>query len=229
MAANPAIKAGERWMSVGGNSDDPRTLILGDCNLRPAAANPESFGIHPEDQVAAIWLGKLKEAKASFGFPRSHILKNITNIVFLGFGTNDLSHEGPGGIQIPGSTASKFLDEFRSLIDLLHSQYPNATIVTTDPIPRRTSGYCNAEIEYVRGKVSQCFDGHHHVNYARKYWWKTGRILKDNFFDAEGKNLKSEEIKTMIEAVYRALNLLRTEPGPAAKKKLGMIPFTFKF
>jgi hypothetical protein len=148
-----AIRAGDHWMSKGGNPDDPENVLLGDTNLKRAAANPEGFGIHQNDLVVSIWEGTMGDAEDYFSNTRIHTLRNTNNIVLLDYGANNLYSELLGGKKVAASPSMKFLQDYGEQIDLLHNNFPHAQILSSDPVPRHTSGFCNSAIVLDQGSV----------------------------------------------------------------------------
>jgi hypothetical protein len=224
-----AIRIEGRWVSMGGKPEEPEGVILGDTNLKAAAKSSVEYGIHPNDSVVAIWDGTTKDAKTFFGFPRNHTLSHVSNIVLLGYGTNNLWKKDQGGIKVPACTPNKFLEEYGELLDQLHASFREALILSSDPMPCHTTGFANAAIDCFWRRTHQHFPKHHHLHFANHYWKQKGKTIFGDLFDAAGENLKAEEIKILIEAAYESLALLKIEPDPPKNTYLSKKGYILKF
>jgi hypothetical protein len=201
-------------------------VFLGDTNLKRAAANPEGFGNHQNDLVVSIREGTLGDAEDYFSNTRIHTLRNTNNIVLLGYGADNLYSELLGGMKVAASPSMKFLQDYGVQIDLLHNNFPNAQILSSDPVPRRKSGFCNSAIDCFGSRIHPRFPAHHHLNFAKRYYLQRGRVVHKDLYDTAGQNLIDEEAKILIKNAYDALVLLKIEPTPPKNTYLGQKGFT---
>jgi hypothetical protein len=149
-------KAGTQWVSKVGVANDPKTLIIGDSSMRPAAANPELAALQDAEQMVAIWDGKMEHVRPFFKL-RPHTFRNVETIVLLGYGMEDLCTTDLHGVQQQGLSKEEFLQGYTALINHIHDVYPDAQIITSDPLPRRTAGFGNARVAYFSRSITPCF------------------------------------------------------------------------
>jgi hypothetical protein len=219
------------WATRGGNPDQPQTVIIGDMNLKTASKDPTTFELKERDQVVSIWGGTLKEAQDFFGHPKPYTLRNVKNIVFLGYGTDMLCKEGPlGGPKwIPGTSIRELGDQFDAIIDDLHKTYPNAVVITSDPIPHQTTPthFANARIKCFSYNIAPRFEKHHHICLNRRYVNRKTNSLKKEFFNDD--ELIAGEVKTLIKSTYEAIDIFEAGPDSNADKYLGAMGLAIIF
>jgi hypothetical protein len=223
-------KAGSQWCSKGGAPNDPRTLIIGDTTLKYVAQHPDLVSLGDTDQLMAVWGGETSHIQPFFE-GRPHTYRNVENIVLLGYGMNDLCQTAPDGTQQPKSGKEKFLEDYVSMIDHIHDRFPEAIILSSDPIPRQTMGFGNARLSYFANHIAQRDPMHHHFSLA-KYFQQhitKGRALKMDKYEVDGIQLKQDEVRVLIDAVHEALTMIKTATEDFHNSCLSDPRFKLKF
>ena len=213
----------------------------------------------------------MRDVKAMLDRP---YVRHANTIVLAGIGTNDLCRRSATEIappQVVGLSAAKprfqldlsggesvtdqepwhgaedvsdFLKEIASRLT------PNQILLTFDPFPRRTDGFCNRQIGLLNSKLVSLSPSHHHVksinaftasNWSRKK--KSGphqdvfggrRPTQDLFFLPGNIHLKGHALEIFKRAVISALYVMRDVclGGEMPKKGTKVViekGFTWKF
>jgi hypothetical protein len=221
-------KAGSQWCSIGGVESDPKTLIIGDTNLKDTARNPDLVSLREDDQLIAVWDGKLQHIRPFFE-QRPHTYRFVENIVLLGYGMEDLSRTGLDGIQHEGTDKDVFMDEYINLISYIHDKYPDATVISSDPIPRQTSGYGNARLAYFASRFGKGNPRHHHINLAKCYYMHRSRLIKESKYQDDGILVKQDQAKVLINMVHEALDKIEGATTDVGRTPLTENGFVLKF
>jgi hypothetical protein len=221
-------KAGTQWVSKVGVANDPKTLIIGDSSMRPAAANSELAALHDDEQMVAIWDGKLEHVRPFFKL-RPHTFRNVETIVLLGYGMEDLCTTDLHGVQQQGLSKEEFLMEYIALINHIHDVYPDAQIISSDPLPRRTEGFGNARMAYFSRTITPCFPSHHHISLAKSFFMRKNRALREEKYEADGIRVKEAQIKVLTNAVHETMAKIKQAPVGDGNNYLSEMGISIKF
>jgi hypothetical protein len=223
-------KAGTQWCSKGGVDNDPITLIIGDSTFRHAAKHPDLVGLHESDQLIAIWGGRLEHVEPFFTL-RPHTYRMVKRIVLLGYGMEDLCQTGLDGTQHPGSSKEQFLKDYVALVNHIHREFPEAVILSSDPMPRHTTGFGNNRLAYFSTRIAKSHDKHHHLCFAKRFHTHktTGRQLKKEKFESDGIQVKQDQVRILIDSVHEALAKIESTPEDIKDIRLSVQGFSLKF
>jgi hypothetical protein len=162
------MRVNNKTVRIGGEMVDPKTIYICDSNAKVAATNPTEFG-KPGKMIASISGGTMKDAEDFLNEPGiRRTLRTATAFVLFGIGTNNLCKQGgliPEGypIQLPGINGHQLASLFNDLLGLIHRGWPRATIVSFDPIPRKTNGFGNAWVHQCSDLIKKTTRKHVHV------------------------------------------------------------------
>jgi hypothetical protein len=223
-------KAGTQWCSKDGVDNDPITLIIGDSTFRHAAKHPDLVGLHGGDQLIAIWDGRLEHVEPFFTL-RPHTYRMVEKIVLLGYGTEDLCLTGLDGIQRPGSSKEQFLKDYIALVNHVHTEFPEAVILSSDPMPQRTTGFGNNRLAYFSSQIAKSNHKHHHLCFAKCFHTHktTGRQVKKEKFESDGIQVKQDQVRILIDSVHEALAKIESALEDIKDIHLSSQGFSLKF
>jgi hypothetical protein len=211
------MRINNKTVRIGGEMLDPKTIYIGDSNTKVAATNPTEFG-HPGEMLVAIPGATMKDVKDFLDEPGIRCtLRTARAFVLFGIGTNDLCRRGgitPEGDpeQLPGINGHQLAGLYEDLIGLIHEGWPRATIVSFDPIPRKTDGFGNSWVSQCSNLIEKMTPKHVHVSYAERYFLKQmagrgRRDLRADCFQSDGVHLLTSEISKMFDAAHEALSI----------------------
>jgi hypothetical protein len=209
------MRINNKFVRIGGEMIDPKTIFIADSNAKIAAINPAGFALSGE-MIVAIPGGTIKDAVDFLNEPG--IRRTFTTVeafVLFGIGTNDLCRRGgltPEGHpeQIPGINGHQLASLFNDLLGLILQGWPHATIVSLDPIPRKTDGFGNSWVSQCSNRMRRITQKHTHVQYAERYFLKQmagrgRRDLRTDCFESDGIHLLTSELAKMFDAAHEAL------------------------
>jgi hypothetical protein len=211
------MRINNKTVRIGGKMVDPITIYIGDSNAKIAATNPTEFG-KPGEMIVSIPGGTMKDAEDFLNKPGiRRTLRTATAFVLVGIGTNNLCRRGgltPEGcpIQLPGINGHQLASLYHDLIGLINGGWPHATIVSFDPIPRKTEGFGNAWVSQCSDLIKKRTHKHVHVEYAGRYFLKQmagrgRRDLRAECFESDGVHLLTSELSKMFDAAHEALSI----------------------
>jgi hypothetical protein len=209
------MRINNKTVRIGGEMLDPKTIYIGDSNTKVAATNPTEFS-RPGETMVSIPGGTMKDVRDFLNEPGIRCtLRTATAFVLFGIGTNDLCRRGgitPEGDpeQLPGINGHQLTGLYEDLVGLIHEGWPRATIVSFDPIPRKTDGFGNSWVSQCSNLIEKMTPKHVHVSYAERYFLKQmagrgRRDLRADCYESDGVHLRICELAKMFDAAHEAL------------------------
>jgi len=133
------------------------------------------------------------------------------------------------GVQQQGLSKEEFLQGYIALINHIHDVYPDAQIITSDPLPRRTAGFGNARVAYFSRSIRPCFPSHHHISLAKSFYMRKNRALREEKYEADGIRVKEAQIKVLTNAVHETMAKIKQAPVGVGNNYLSEMGFSIKF
>jgi len=97
--------------------------------------------------------------------PRALIILRLIVVVAAG---NNLAKK-QGNKQVPKETATQTRESLQSLVRFIQIRAPNAIVVTTDLIPRSTSGFFNSRARVIARNMVAQSPTHHHAEFLNSF------------------------------------------------------------
>ena len=261
------------WVNETGD-DCPEVLIIFDSQGRKVAPLFTSLPLPEKSRIVSISGGGLREVLVLADRP---MFREASTVILAGIGTNDLALRGrptttpptiigtqpglhhdvlrydnvPGtSTQRPGIYAQELKELFRAVFDKLS---PTQTLITFDPIPRRSEGFVNRQISFFQSKLEPFGVGHHHVRSLGAFTTTNNkrnkgrfnpddpnsifggrRPAKDSMFDSDNVHLSDAAIRLFVQAIVAAESVVRAirAGGTPPVKNTRLIPeksFFWKF
>ena len=233
---SPNLLGRRRFREYG--PDDADTLLFFDSQGNKVIDRPKDYDLPNKCKVIAIPGGGLQEVLEYSSRPT---FTNAKTIILGGIGTNDLSRRGPPRPAPPTVVAAgphpsiTFSDrpstdnQYHGLSDrqmiTLYEKVVKAVrgdqlLITTDPIPRRSSGFINKKIEMLQKKIPRGTK-HHHLTClnaltCKNRFKKKGnrdsvyggrRPIRSTCFESDGVHLKAESLKNFLRAITRMVHV----------------------
>ena len=250
--------------------DNPDIIYFMDSQGRKVLDHPDDFSLPPNCRLVVVSGGGLEDVLEYASRP---IFRAAKTIVLAGIGTNNIAKRGtprPAPPLVTAATASNQLTfddkpstdnqvqradkpEMIALYQRVKDAIgPNQTLVTTDPIARKSIGFINNTIRYISKRMPRS-PHHHHLQClsafaTRNRWKKHGKFdakdpktvyggnepTRDLCFEKDGVHLNLESLQNFMRAVARMIDIVRIvesgQPAPEKGSKLMDVPgFTWGF
>ena len=186
------MEVNHHWVNVLGKKSNPRYVWVVDRVARQVVFDINSFGFGEEDQILHFASGTfrnilsyLEERKADYG--------GVTAFVFVFVGMDDLAVDVPAAQDDPeirfhplgprqqasDVDVTEVVRRYERLVEESLRLFPSASIFSTNPAPRRSSGFAVARAAHVTKEVKQQGARHHHFSLMRKFHGKLYGAAKD--------------------------------------------------
>lgn len=189
MSSIVPIRINDAWVNLCGQIDSPRYVFIVDKIAKHAILNLASIGVDDKDAVVQITKGDFASLDS---FVRSKIREyaEVKAVVMLWFGADELSEDAPppgslpplveewllpGGPRImPKLTVAEVVAKYTASIRLCLDSFPNSLVISSDPPPRRSTGFATARANFVASSLIQQDARHRHVRFNRHFHGKKG-------------------------------------------------------
>ena len=181
------VRIADSWVNVTGCLDSPRYVFLIDKIGNDVISNLTHVGVDSRDAVIQISKGDFNTLNA-FIHTKANEYAQVTAIVILWYGMEELVENAPppgscapvieewfleeGPRIIPRCTVAEVVQKYTSTIHMCLSLFPNSLIVSSDPPPRRSTGFAIARANYVGTSIEQQDGRHHHIRFNRHFHGK---------------------------------------------------------
>ena len=186
MAQVTPLRVNESWVNLTGEMASPRYVIITDKIARELIPNLAQSSVNDRDLVVELKQGTFENAEAFLRMKQNDLV-HVEAFVFLWMGTEELCFDDsslpppplpstieayfhPDGPKIfPRLSAAEVVAKYQELVLLTSSLFPSASVFSTDPAPRRSSGFAIARAKFVTRDMKQQNDRHHHISLIHKF------------------------------------------------------------
>ena len=245
MAQVVPLRVNDSWVNLVGELANPRYVFITDKIAKNLVPNFSSININARDLVVEVKKGTLDNVKAFFKLRKKDFTK-VEAFVFLWVGMDDLALDDsslpspvsaavaeyfhPDGPNIfPHLSVSEVVTKYHELVVAMATLFPTASIFSSDPAPRRSTGFAIYRADKVMKGIEKQFDAHHHIALNHKFHGRRrsnevdnsgGRLpLFDHLFD-DGVFPKVESWVLIFERVYAAIAILGKS---ASSQQMGLL------
>ena len=183
------IRVNDSWVNIAGCQDSPRFLFIVDIVAKDAILDLAAVGVDSRDVVVQIRKGDF-DTLESFIRSRSRDYATVEAVVILWYGAEELVQEAPppgslapqveewflpqGPRIMPRLTVSEVVSKYTDSVRLSLGAFPQSLVISTDPPPRRSSGFATARANYVGKSMRQQDGRHHHFLLNRHFHGRQG-------------------------------------------------------
>ena len=181
------VRIADSWVNMTGCLDSPRYVFIIDKIGKDVVTNLATVGVDSRDAVVEVSRGDF-QALDLFIHTKAQEFAMATAVVVLWYGLEELVAEAPppgscapvieewfleeGPRIIPRCTVAEVVQKYTSTIHTCLSLFPNSSIVSSDPPPRRSTGFAMSRAEYVASSIEQQDGRHHHIRFNRHFHGK---------------------------------------------------------
>ena len=225
------MEVNKSWVNILGKTSNPRVVWIVDRIARKIVFNISDFGFGEDDQIVHFSRGTFSNVSAYLE-RRKPEYGSVTAIVFLFMGMDEIAVDVPadqtdrgeesrfhplGPRQIPADAdAAEVVARFSRLIGDALQLFPSASIFSTNPAPRRSSGFAVARATYVTKKLRKVGERHHHFSLLKNFHGKLyrtagnrpgGRLpIREEFMEENGIELKKGALTGVIVKARMVVN-----------------------
>ena len=181
------VRVNDSWANVVGEQNAPRNIFIVDAIGKNAIRQLTDIGLDSRDQMIQFSRGEFKTINDFLRMKRRE-LSDAEAIVFLWVGADEIVEDAPPPSQTPKTVEEYFLpegprivprksvnevvDSYVETVLLALALFPSARVFSSDPAPRRSTGFAIARANLVAKQVKQQGDRHHHVTINRHFHGK---------------------------------------------------------
>ena len=252
MAQIVPARINNSWVNISGQLLSPKRVFITDSMSKNAISSLTEIGVNDTDAFVQIMKGDFETADA-FLHSKTSEYAEVETFIFLWYGGDEIAEAAPppgscppvveqyflkeGPRIMPRLSVSETVAKYTASIRLCLDTYPSATVVSTDPPPRRSTGFAMSRANFVASSLLQQDGRHRHLKLNRFFHGKLkhgnhgegGRypIHESKFVDGVVPTLESWA--ALIRRVYAALasfsNGGAVSPEQQASLKLVQIAF----
>ena len=225
------VRVHDSWANVVGEQNAPRNVFIVDAAGKNAIRQLTAVGLDPRDQIVQFSRGEFAIINEFLRMKRRE-LSNAEAVIFLWIGVDEIAEDAPPVSQTPKAVEEYFLPEGPRIIPrkktsevannyvetvlLALSLFPSARIYSSDPMPRRSTGFAIARANLVAKQMKRQDDRHHHLLLNRHFHGKRCRgnfdrggkyPIHDKFF-LDGVLPSIDSWAKVFSRVYAAMNKL---------------------
>ena len=252
MAQMVPLRFGESWVNLTGELANPRYIFVTDKVAKNLLPNLAQCNVDPRDLVIEVKAGTF-DVIGAFLQSKARDFEKATAFVLLWVGMDELAFDDsalpsslppnieayflPEGPRIfPRLSSQEVVVKYGELVASIRTIFPNASVFSSDPAPRRSSGFAICRATQVSKEMQQQGDFHHHLSLIHKFHGRRcgkqvdmpgGKFpLYDHFF-ADGVFPKVETWSVVFERVYAAIAVVGNFASAAELEKLKSVKIKF--
>ena len=248
------LRLNDSWVNLSGNYEKPRYVFLVDRTAAAVSNQLESFGLNDQDMIAQFAVGTFKNLN-DFLKLKSRDLIDAEAIIILWVGMDELavdasslppsdnpsiaSYFHPLGPNIfPHREVGDVIADYEETVLLSLSLFPKSLIVTSDPAPRRSSGFAVMRAKNVTKGLKKQDVRHRHVSFIHKFHGRRttanshepgGKFPVHDIYFLDGVIPKVETWASVFERCYAAVNAMISDKsvGPSQLDILKLVKIAF--
>ena len=194
------LRINDSWVNLSGNLDKPRYVILVDKTASAINNQAEAIGINEQDLIVQFAKGTFQNVN-DFLKLKSRDLVDAEAFVILWMGMEELCIDAsslppsdnpafeayfhPLGPKIfPHREVDDVVAAYEETVLLILSLFPRSVVITSDPAPRRSSGFAIMRAKNVTKGMKKQDARHRHLSLIHKFH---GRRASANSHEPGGK------------------------------------------
>ena len=187
------VRVNDSWVKVVGKIDSPRNVFVVDNIAKNIINQLPDIGVDSEDQIVQFSRGDFATIN-EFLRMKKREFSEVQTIVFLWVGTEEIVTDAPppnltskvieeyflpeGPRIIPHHDVEHVASDYCETVVLALALFPRARVCSTDPAPRRSTGFAISRANFVAKLLKQQGERHHHFTMNRPFH---GKRNKGNF------------------------------------------------
>ena len=184
MATIVPVRVNDSWINLTGCLDSPRYIFIVDKIAKHAISNLETIGVDSRDMIVQITKGDF-ESLDNFLRSKSREYAAVKAVVVLWFGADELAEEAPppgslmplieeyflpiGPRIIPRHSVDDVVAKYTASVRLCLDLFRESLVISTDPPPRRSTGFATARANFVASSMMQQDARHRHFKLNRHF------------------------------------------------------------
>ena len=176
------VRHDDAWVNQAGELSSPRFVVVVDGIGKNIVSRLSEVGFDERDQLVQFSKGEFKTVN-SFLKLKAREFANVKAFVFLWFGMDELACEAPptnnptiesyflpqGPRIMPKESVESVVELYTETVALTHVLFPAAVLFSTDPAPRRSTGFAITRAMKASSAMAKQNELHHHFSLNRHF------------------------------------------------------------